>query len=111
MLLRSDPPLGLDDAAVAALAERHGVIELAVFGSVLRDDFAPESDVDVLVAYNRAVHPSLFDMAGLAATLEELIDRTVDLVDASAIRPFLRDEILSTRRSVYVKATAGAPQS
>lgn len=87
------------------ICARYAVRELALFGSVLRDDFAPGSDVDVLVAYRGGTHPSLLEQGALAADLERLFGRTIDLVPADSIRPFLRDEILSTRREVYVETS------
>ena len=99
-------PISVDRRALSNICARHAVRELALFGSVLRSDFTPGSDVDVLVTYRDGTHPSLLEQGGLAADLEGLFGRRVDLVSANSIRPFLRDEILSTRKAVYVETPA-----
>ena len=70
--------LDVDDAELAALCRRHGVIELSVFGSVLRDDFGPDSDVDVLVTFAPGVRPP-WGGAALTLELEGLLGRKVDV--------------------------------
>ena len=99
-------PIPFDGRALSGICARHAVRELALFGSVLREDFTPESDVDVLVAYRTGAHPSLLEQGALVADLERLFGRSVDLVSADSLRPFLRDEILSTRREVYVETSS-----
>ena len=99
-------PMPIDRRALTGICARHAVRELALFGSVLREDFAQGSDVDVLVTYREGTRPSLLEQGGLVADLERLFDRRVDLVLRDSIRPFLRDEILSTRREVYVETPA-----
>lgn len=78
------------------------VRELALFGSVLRDDFSPESDVDVLVTFSPEAPWSLWDVIRMQEELEGLLGRKVDLVEKEAIRnPFRRREILGSQRVVY----------
>ncbi len=82
--------------------KRNRIRRLALFGSVLREDFRPDSDVDVLVEFEPAAHPSLFDLARMQNELETLIGRKIDLVEASGLRnPFRRYEILRTQQVVY----------
>ena len=59
--------------------------ELALFGSVLRDDFGPDSDVDLLVAFAPGARPSLFDLVEMEAELAELVGRGVDLVTRRSV--------------------------
>lgn len=76
--------------------------ELALFGSVLREDFSPESDVDVLVTFSPEARWSLFDFVEMKEELETLFGREVDLVSRGGLRnPFRRHEILTTRQVVY----------
>lgn len=76
--------------------------ELALFGSVLREDFSPQSDIDVLVTFSPEAQWSLFDFVEMKEELEELFGREVDLVSRGGLRnPFRRHEILSTRQVVY----------
>jgi uncharacterized protein len=72
--------ISLNREAVAAFCLKWGVSELALFGSVLRDDFRPESDVDVLVRFQEHARPTLFDMVRMQNELEGIFGRKVDLV-------------------------------
>jgi len=91
-----------DGQRVAELCRRYGVAELALFGSVLRDDFREDSDVDVLVSFDPDAHPSLLELVELREDLKELFGREVDLVERAGLRnPFRRQAILSTAEVVY----------
>jgi predicted nucleotidyltransferase len=97
-----DARIELEPEAIAAFCTRWRITELALFGSVLRADFGPESDVDVLVAFAPEAAHTLLDVVRLRDELEALLGRRVDLVEARALRnPFLRREILDTRQVVY----------
>lgn len=78
---------------------QRGVRSLAVFGSVARGDFSPQSDLDILVEFERPV--GLFEFMRLKFYLEQSTDCRVDLVTADALRPALRDRILG--EAVYVR--------
>ena len=89
-------------AALEALCRRWKVQELALFGSVLREDFSPKSDVDVLVKFEPEAIWSLWDLISMREELEGLLERKVDLVEKDAVRnPFRRREILNTHQVVY----------
>jgi predicted nucleotidyltransferase len=78
------------------------VVELSVFGSALRDDFHPDSDVDVLVSFAKDAEWSLYDWVDMIAELREVFGRDVDLLSTQALRnPFRRHEILRTRARLY----------
>lgn len=91
---------------LAQFCQRWKVAELALFGSVLRDDFGPDSDVDLLVTFAPDADWSLLDHIRMQQELAELLGRSVDLVSKRAIEhsanPLRRREILSNARSVYV---------
>lgn len=72
--------------------ERFGVKTLALFGSVVRGEARPDSDVDILVEFDRPV--GLFEFVRLNLYLEKLLGRRVDLVTLDAIRPAMRERIL-----------------
>lgn len=93
--------LGVEREDLARLCVEFGVVELAAFGSVLRDDFAEDSDVDLLVDFAPDRQVSLFDLLRLQHRLEDLIGRPVDLVPKEGLKPLVRDEVLSTARTVY----------
>lgn len=93
--------IDLDEARIAEFCRRHHIRKLWLFGSVLREDFGPNSDVDVLVEFEEDKTPGLafFDVQ---QKLAELIGRPVDLSTETSLRnPFLRHQILGTRRLVY----------
>src|SRR5262245_41100025 len=77
--------LALDRERLAAFCRRWGVAELALFGSVLRDDFRPDSDVDVLVAFAPGARRGLFDLVEMEDELTELLGRRVDLVTRRSV--------------------------
>jgi len=78
------------------------VVEFSLFGSVLREDFRPDSDVDVLVTFAPDAQVSLFDLVQMQIELESLFGRPVDVVEKDALRnPFRKREILSTAQVVY----------
>jgi predicted nucleotidyltransferase len=97
--------LGLDQAAVAAFCRRWGVTELSLFGSVLRSDFDPESDVDVLATFAPDARRSLFDYAAMRDELAAIVGRQVDLVNREAVErggnQIRRRSILASTELVY----------
>jgi uncharacterized protein len=90
---------------IAEFCKRWSITEFAVFGSVLREDFRPDSDVDVLVSIDPKAHIGLFEIAQMQLELEKMFKRSVDLVEKEGLRnPYRRREILSTPQLIY---TAG----
>jgi len=90
---------------VRAFCRKWGIIELALFGSVLRDDFRPESDVDVLVTFAAGAGNNLQEYVAMTAELAEILGRNVDLVNQEAVvesRNWLRRKrILETAQTIY----------
>jgi predicted nucleotidyltransferase len=70
---------------ISDFCQRWRVTELALFGSALRRDFSPESDVDVLVSFAPEAHWSLFDLVTMESELQEIIGREVELVERAAV--------------------------
>ncbi len=97
-------PISIDPEGLTALCHRYGIRELALFGSVLRDDFTSRSDVDVLYEMG-PMSPirSLFEVGRLVGDLEELLGRRVDMANKQRFYPPLREEILATRRVIYAE--------
>ena len=88
--------------AVAEVCRRWMIRELSLFGSALRDDFRPDSDIDVLVVFAPSARWSLLDLVDLQQELGQLLEHPVDLVEKSALRnPFRRQSILASRKVVY----------
>ena len=103
--MRVNANLDVADEAIAEFCRRWHVCEFALFGSVLREDFGPESDVDVLVRFADEARWSLFDVLDMQDELAVIFGRKVDLLDRSAVEesknPFRRRAILSTAQVVY----------
>lgn len=86
---------------MADFCRRHQVCRLALFGSVLRDDFGPDSDVDVLVDFAPEARAGLFEMVRMEAELEELIGRKVDLRTPAELSRYFRDEVVAGAEVQY----------
>lgn len=98
----SEPKIMPPPEKIAAFCRKWKVTELSVFGSVLRDDFGPESDVDVLVALRENHGWGLYEWLDMIDELQEMFGREVDLVSKAGLKnPFRRSEIMSTRRILY----------
>ncbi len=98
MSIRIEP----DGEAIRRFCSRWRVAEFSLFGSVLRDDFGPDSDVDVLVSFAADARWSSFDLVDMEEELEGLFGRKVDLVEAAGLRnPFRRREILASRHVIH----------
>ena len=81
---------------------RWKIKEMAIFGSVLREDFGPESDVDYLVTFFEQARWSLFDWVEMIEELKKITGREIDLVDRESIRnPFRRRSILARMEVIY----------
>ena len=94
--------LTVDRDRLAGFCRRWRISELSLFGSVLRDDFRPESDVDVLVTFEPEAPWSLWDLSAMRQELQEIFGRDVDLVEKKELRnPFRRQAILSSQRLIY----------
>ncbi len=73
-----------------------------MFGSVLREDFRPDSDIDVLVSIDPKAHIGLFELIDMQLELEKMFKRPVDLVEKEGLRnPYRRREILRTAQVIY----------
>jgi len=94
----------LDTDQIAEFCRRWNVIELALFGSVLRDDFGPESDVDVLVTFAADARVGLIILGKMEielGELAELLGRKVDLVTKGGLKSIIRDRVLATSEVLY----------
>ena len=92
----------LDKDALTAFCRKWRVRELSVFGSALRDDFGPESDLDFLVSFEREADWDLWDLVTMREDLIAIARRDVDMVVKEALRnPYRRKEILSNREVIH----------
>jgi predicted nucleotidyltransferase len=99
----------LDMEKIRNFSRRWHIISFALFGSVLREDFRPDSDVDVLVAFTPDARVTLFSLAQMQEELREMFGREVDLVTRRSIEesdnPIRRAEILNTSQEVFHAAS------
>ena len=87
---------------IAGFCKRWSITEFSVFGSVLRDDFRPDSDIDVLVSIDPTARIGLFKIIEMKLELEEMFKRPVDLIEKEGLKnPYRRKEILRTAQVVY----------
>lgn len=94
--------LMLPQEIIADFCRRHHIRRLALFGSVLPDDFGPESDVEVLVEFEPGCVPSFFQLYEIEQELSALVGgRPVDLVTYHALNVHLRDEVLASAQGQY----------
>lgn len=103
--LISNIVLPLDE--IATFCQRHHIQQLSLFGSVLRDDFRQDSDVDILAQFRQGVRYSLRDLVAMGDELEAIFGRKVDLIDYEAIKTspnnIRRKSILGSAQVIYAE--------
>ena len=98
-------PVGIavDTETIKTFCQRWQIVEFAFFGSVIREDFGPDSDIDVLVTLAPSAEWDLFDWVDMHRDLEQVFGRKVDLVEKTGLRnPYRRREILANNEPVYL---------
>lgn len=100
-----EPKIKIPAEELRKFCEQWKVSELALFGSVLREDFSERSDIDILVSFSHDARTKLFDMVRMKADLEQLLGRPVDLHTRKAVEssrnPIRRKAILDSATVVY----------
>jgi uncharacterized protein len=92
---------------VADFCRKHHIRRLSLFGSILRDDFGPESDIDMLVEYEPGATPSLMRCAGQEIELSAILGRKVDLRTQRDLSKYFRDEVARNAEPLELSATQG----
>ncbi len=96
----------IPDSLVADFCRRWDIFELDLFGSVLRDDFRPDSDVDVLVTFSVGTRRSLMQLVEMEEQLSRIVGRKVDLVERESVERsenyIRRQHILQSLQPIYV---------
>ena len=96
--------IDIQQPAISSFCRRNHVCRLALSGSILRDDFGPASDIDVLVEFEPGHVPGLLRMAGLEEELSVMLGRKVDLRTAAELSRYFRDEVLAEAEVQYAQA-------
>lgn len=86
---------------IADFCRKHGIRRLSLFGSILRDDFGPGSDIDVLVEFEPGARRGLFRLSGMEIELSELLGRKVDINTIGLLSRHFRDEVLREAEVQY----------
>jgi predicted nucleotidyltransferase len=86
---------------IGVFCRKHFIRRLAVFGSALRRDFGPESDVDILVEFESSARVGFLALARASRELSEIIGRRVDLVPQGGLKPLIRDEVLAEAEVLF----------
>src|ERR1043165_8095432 len=89
-----------DTEKLAEFCRRHGIRRLSFFGSILRDDFRPDSDIDILVEFSGAT-PSLLDLGGMQVEISSLRGREIDLKTPGCLSRHYRDQVLREAKTAY----------
>jgi len=97
-------PIPIPMDRIADFCRRHGIARLSLFGSVIRDDFTPESDVDVLVEFVPEVRMGYFGFQDVEDELSAILGRKVDLNTSNSLSRYFRDEVEREARPLYVAA-------
>ncbi len=95
------PRIEIPADKIANFCQRHHIQSLALFGSVLREDFRPDSDADVLVEFEPDAQVGFIALSRMQRELSELLQRPVDLVPKEGLKPKIRDAVLSSAEVVY----------
>ncbi len=96
--------ISIDREGIAAFCRRHHIRRLALFGSVLREDFTPDSDIDVLADFEPGYLPGLFGIARMERELSTILEgRRIDLRTAEDLSRYFRDEVLKGADVLYAQ--------
>ena len=93
--------INISDKKLAVFCQHHHISHLALFGSVLQDDFQANSDVDVLVVFEPSARVGFLALGQMKRELEDIFQRRVDLVPQDGLKPIIRDEILTSAKEIY----------
>ena len=87
---------------ITSFCKQYHIRKLSVFGSVLRDDFGPDSDIDILIEFEPDSIPSFFKLIEMEEELTELFGRKVDIRTPNDLSRYFRDEVLESAEVQYV---------
>ncbi len=100
MILKS-LPIDLPQSEINQLCLQYYIQKLSLFGSVLRDDFTPQSDIDILVEFQPDKTPSFFTLVDIQDQLEKILKRKVDLRTFPELSVYFRDRVLAEALVIY----------
>ncbi|MBI3362680.1 MAG: nucleotidyltransferase family protein [Chloroflexi bacterium] len=98
------PKINVPADQIAEFCKRNHIVKLSLFGSVLRDDFSPESDIDVMVEFDPAHVPGLIRLAGMEIELSKILGRKADMNTPQDLSRYFRDKVLAQAQVQYARA-------
>jgi predicted nucleotidyltransferase len=96
-----EPRIKIPQKSLEAFCQKYQVQRLALFGSVLRDDFNTNSDVDVLVVFDPSARVTFMTLGRMKRELSEIFQRQVDIVPQEGLKPAIREAVLSSAQELY----------
>ena len=96
--------IDIPEDKIAEFCKRNGIQRLSLFGSVLRDDFTPASDIDVLVEFKPGRTPGLAFFGSIPDDLSEILGRRVDINTPQCLSPYFRQKVLEEAEVIYVES-------
>lgn len=93
--------INIPQEQIAGFCRRNRIRKLALFGSVLRDDFGPDSDIDVLVEFEPDASVGLITLAGMEIELTDLLGHKAEMHTHKGLNPYFRDEVLDSAALQY----------
>ena len=109
--MRIATDIEIADSDLLEICRKYGVKELAVFGSAARGEMCPESDVDFLVEFREEARPGLIGLSALGREFSRVLGRRVDVAVKAALKPLVRNEILSEAHVIYAEGAGVSPVS
>lgn len=100
----SQEKITISGERIVGFCRKRHIARLSLFGSVLREDFREDSDVDALVEFEPGRVPGLIGLGGMANELSGILGRRVDLRTPEDLSPYFRDEVVCSARPLYVKS-------
>lgn len=97
----AQPKIPIPASQIADFCRRNHIRQLSIFGSVLREDFRTDSDVDVLVEFEPRAQIGFMALGRMQDELSKLLQRPVDLVPKKGLKPLIREAVLSSAEVIY----------
>src|SRR5574341_976040 len=91
----------LPKEAISAFCKKHHIRKLSLFGSILRDDFTPESDIDVLVEFDPDQPVGFFEFCAMQDELSEIMERKIDLHTPGSLSCHFQKKVLALAKVIY----------
>lgn len=95
------PRLPIPREQVVAFCRKHGIRKFCLFGSVLRDDFRPDSDVDAVAEFRPEVRFGLFELVDMQDELTAIVGRKAEIFEFRALRPWMQEEVARSMEVFY----------